>query len=198
MALINCPECGKEISDRAKQCPSCGFRLKKYRYPKLKIILITSCAFVFVSLIVYGAISAKNKSSSKSTDNIDVSSLTEELNNVLSQRYEGEYTVHAYYLENSGLTVSIEKNKLITNSELSSTVTNTISAIQSFASDNDLDICRVTYKGYYYSTSVVKDYLEWETKDLILGTLVDLKESKSYYNVSVDQLEEYCVSGLIQ
>lgn len=25
MALIRCPECGKEISDRAKSCPNCGF-----------------------------------------------------------------------------------------------------------------------------------------------------------------------------
>lgn len=25
MALINCPECNKEISDRAKACPNCGF-----------------------------------------------------------------------------------------------------------------------------------------------------------------------------
>lgn len=26
MALIKCPECGKEISDRAVQCPNCGFQ----------------------------------------------------------------------------------------------------------------------------------------------------------------------------
>lgn len=24
MALIKCPECGKEISDRALKCPQCG------------------------------------------------------------------------------------------------------------------------------------------------------------------------------
>lgn len=24
MALINCPECGKEVSDKAKLCPNCG------------------------------------------------------------------------------------------------------------------------------------------------------------------------------
>ena len=24
MALINCPECGKEISDKAVSCPNCG------------------------------------------------------------------------------------------------------------------------------------------------------------------------------
>lgn len=27
MALIKCPECGKEISDKAKQCPKCGWKI---------------------------------------------------------------------------------------------------------------------------------------------------------------------------
>lgn len=29
MALIKCPECGKEISDQASSCPSCGAPIKK-------------------------------------------------------------------------------------------------------------------------------------------------------------------------
>jgi len=29
MALISCPNCGKEISDKAYQCPKCGFVLKE-------------------------------------------------------------------------------------------------------------------------------------------------------------------------
>jgi rRNA maturation endonuclease Nob1 len=28
MALIKCTECGKEISDKAKTCPSCGAPVK--------------------------------------------------------------------------------------------------------------------------------------------------------------------------
>lgn len=24
MALVKCPECGKEISDKARECPNCG------------------------------------------------------------------------------------------------------------------------------------------------------------------------------
>ena len=28
MALIRCDECGKEISDKAKICPQCGFPLR--------------------------------------------------------------------------------------------------------------------------------------------------------------------------
>ncbi len=34
MALIKCPECGKEISDKASSCPGCGYKIKK----RLKII----------------------------------------------------------------------------------------------------------------------------------------------------------------
>lgn len=29
MALIKCPECNKEVSDKAETCPHCGYRLKK-------------------------------------------------------------------------------------------------------------------------------------------------------------------------
>lgn len=29
MALIKCPECGKEISDKAAACPNCGMPLRK-------------------------------------------------------------------------------------------------------------------------------------------------------------------------
>lgn len=29
MALINCPDCGKEVSDQAPTCPNCGRPIKK-------------------------------------------------------------------------------------------------------------------------------------------------------------------------
>ena len=34
MALINCPECGKEISDQAASCPSCGAPLGNKKFCK--------------------------------------------------------------------------------------------------------------------------------------------------------------------
>lgn len=34
MALFNCPECGKEISDEAKSCPNCGYSLKNKSHSK--------------------------------------------------------------------------------------------------------------------------------------------------------------------
>ena len=33
MALIKCPECGKEYSDKAKACPNCGYQPKKSSAP---------------------------------------------------------------------------------------------------------------------------------------------------------------------
>lgn len=29
MAIILCPECGKEVSDNAVSCPHCGYQLKE-------------------------------------------------------------------------------------------------------------------------------------------------------------------------
>ena len=30
MALIKCPECGKDVSDKAKACPKCGYPIAEY------------------------------------------------------------------------------------------------------------------------------------------------------------------------
>ena len=31
MALIKCPECGNEVSDKALSCPKCGFPIYNYQ-----------------------------------------------------------------------------------------------------------------------------------------------------------------------
>lgn len=51
MALINCPECAKEMSDQAKNCPNCGYQ------PKSKPIKIPKKAlrvsiFVIIAVIL--------------------------------------------------------------------------------------------------------------------------------------------------
>lgn len=40
MALVNCPECGKEISDTNNKCPFCGYTLKKDTKRKAFLIVI--------------------------------------------------------------------------------------------------------------------------------------------------------------
>lgn len=48
MAIINCPECSKEISDTAKSCPHCGFRIKASGSGCAKYFL-----FGFLALFVF-------------------------------------------------------------------------------------------------------------------------------------------------
>ena len=38
MSLIKCPECGKEVSDKAEMCVNCGFGIKEYITDQNKII----------------------------------------------------------------------------------------------------------------------------------------------------------------
>ena len=57
MALINCPECGKEISDEAKTCPNCGKPLKKPKEKKKvnkKAVII--CAVIMSIMVIGGSI----------------------------------------------------------------------------------------------------------------------------------------------
>ncbi len=62
MALINCPECNKEISDTVKICPHCGYRLKKVKQKKesrpipkwmLAIGISVIGLFIIVGILVY-------------------------------------------------------------------------------------------------------------------------------------------------
>ena len=55
MALISCPECGKEMSDTLKKCPHCGMKIKKQKNKepmgkKTKIIIL-ACAIVILLTI---------------------------------------------------------------------------------------------------------------------------------------------------
>lgn len=54
MALIQCPECGKEISDKAKKCPNCGYQIRKINklIPLLAaIVIIAICGIVIFQVL---------------------------------------------------------------------------------------------------------------------------------------------------
>lgn len=55
MALIKCPECGKEVSDRAKSCPGCGCPIDKFQneneFPTYTIIAYLLFVFFGISMI---------------------------------------------------------------------------------------------------------------------------------------------------
>ena len=60
MALINCPECNKEISDKASNCPNCGnpindpkpVTIKKDYKSKAKTFTITGIIIFIISGII--------------------------------------------------------------------------------------------------------------------------------------------------
>ena len=70
MALIKCPECGREVSDQAKTCPQCGFKVKliKKREKKsravdgrkiMKYLVIIIPSVLVLSFCVYFFLSPK-------------------------------------------------------------------------------------------------------------------------------------------
>jgi hypothetical protein len=61
MALVNCKECGQEVSQKAKSCPKCGAPIKKKTSWVIWVVLI------FVVLWLIGYLSEKGSSPSSST-----------------------------------------------------------------------------------------------------------------------------------
>ena len=53
MALINCPECGKEISDKANACPNCGYKTKKEIQVNKKHIIVLMASIIAVVGIIF-------------------------------------------------------------------------------------------------------------------------------------------------
>lgn len=62
MALMNCPECGKEISDQVNNCPHCGFPVNNKKdegsNKKKKVIPVVIAAIVL--LLILAAFSSIN------------------------------------------------------------------------------------------------------------------------------------------
>ena len=79
MALIKCPECGKEISDKSKKCPECGYpikKLKKKSGTKRKIIIPLIIVIGIIFIISITAIIIK-LSNGKSTQQVQQQTQTE-------------------------------------------------------------------------------------------------------------------------
>jgi hypothetical protein len=63
MALIHCPECQKEISDKARTCPSCGFPVYRF-WPVTERIRLWGYLFiilgtVFITLDIFRIVTIK-------------------------------------------------------------------------------------------------------------------------------------------
>jgi hypothetical protein len=49
MALMNCPECNKEISDTVRTCPNCGYKIKRQNH--FFSLLNNSIIFIFCIIV---------------------------------------------------------------------------------------------------------------------------------------------------
>ena len=81
MALIKCSECGKEISDKAKKCPHCGFKKKKEikinldflkKLDKKKIILLAGLIVIILILLSFLIISNNKKKEEERYNNLPI------------------------------------------------------------------------------------------------------------------------------
>lgn len=90
MALIKCPECNKEISDKAKKCPNCGFPIKRKKVRTLKkkkksknifIVFTLAILFFFVGGIggkIFFDVNIDSQKSVENDEKIDAESIAEE------------------------------------------------------------------------------------------------------------------------
>lgn len=71
MALMKCPECGNEISDKAKKCPRCGYPIKTNSLNKRKKVIIGCVSFgiaVVVGLGIYSVVTIDSKEYKKAEE----------------------------------------------------------------------------------------------------------------------------------
>lgn len=102
MALINCPECKKEISDTAKICPHCGYKMNGNKNK----VIIASVVIVAVLLAVFFLLKI-GSSSVVGEWKID-HYITDDGN--ISQADIGEYYGEVYQTANSAFKVVFEKD----------------------------------------------------------------------------------------
>lgn len=84
MALINCPECGKEISDTAVSCPHCGYGINQTpvvttRKKSNAIPVFLLICFLIAGCICFYKANENNQEIEIQKTLYDVSSLAEEL-----------------------------------------------------------------------------------------------------------------------
>ena len=82
MALIKCPECGKEISNKAKNCPNCGYSNKKSGNV-YKVAIITIVVIVIIAMAVFLALKNRLNDSEKKQVNQVITTIVD-IGNVTS------------------------------------------------------------------------------------------------------------------
>ena len=54
MALINCPECGRQVSDKAAVCPHCGVTIAAKPRKSNRAPIIITAAVIALAIVAVG------------------------------------------------------------------------------------------------------------------------------------------------
>lgn len=122
MALINCPECGKEISSTVKKCPNCGYTVKKKSSKKILGIILIIVLILGIGGIVGYKMLIPQKQYSQAVQLLEQGKC-DEANDIFSeiQDYKDvkELQEQAYYESIAYICVDEYKNKLLNPDSLS-------------------------------------------------------------------------------
>ena len=51
MALVKCPECGKEVSSQLRKCNNCGYKLKRIDKKKRNVFIVIFCVIIMLTIV---------------------------------------------------------------------------------------------------------------------------------------------------
>lgn len=106
MALIKCPECETEISDKTKKCPKCGYKVSKFSFNTKKIIVLIFLLIIIIisSVLIYRAINEKIQEEKEQARIEEIITTSKEL--IEKSRTADEFTYQKiYYNEDENATV---------------------------------------------------------------------------------------------
>lgn len=111
MALIKCPECGKEISDKAIKCPKCGCHIsneKTIKKPKSKILIASFIVLllVIISFAIFWNVTKDERMIKNDKTPPKFTNIPEKITTMV-----GESIVFDDYLKENNVTVSDEVTK---------------------------------------------------------------------------------------
>lgn len=175
MALINCPECNKEISNEAKRCPYCGYPLKKVAKRNLPKFIISTAVVLLILCSIIGIIGFVFKPAGYYNNLKWGTSYT-----VLEEQISNADVLNKSRVENEKLTTFTEnlfghQNLFCYTVYRFNTGSLYEVEITCYAAEDDTDIPKLvadiieTYDKKFGDYTIIDGYYYWETKKSRIG-----------------------------
>ncbi len=159
MALINCPECNKLISDKAISCPDCGYPMSvnnKVNTNNKKIIFVTFVGMIILAVAVVITIILLKNSNENTNENIK---------SAIDSLQGDDLIVYKMMLEVCKSATNPSKVNV-----LSGTVTETVGVFRVSYDDKQYYNVLVAYENGKYNAENLDDRLAVDYKDLLYET----------------------------